>query len=193
MMVIAKLRRANPAIAITAEGLVKDYLTDVFRYVARRLPLADRATADDITAQTFQAALQGLHRLKPGTDPYPWLLGIARRELINRARRRKNDIGLTDATLINFETPEHLTLSAERRTELWRILDALPPDQRESLLLQHLEDLSIAQIADMLGKSHAATNSLLQRARQNALARGGAYFLNDEDEDGDGDREGEKS
>jgi RNA polymerase sigma-70 factor, ECF subfamily len=185
MMVITKLRRANPTATITAEGLVENYLTDVFRYVARRLPFTDQAVADDITAQTFQAALQGLHRLKSGTDPYPWLLGIARRELINRARRHKNDIALTDATLINFETPERLSLSKERRTELWRILDALPSDQRESLLLQHLEDLSIAQIAQVLGKSHAATNSLLQRARQNALARGGAYFLNEEGEGGE--------
>jgi RNA polymerase sigma-70 factor, ECF subfamily len=185
MMVIAKRRRANP-VAITAEGLVKDYLTDIFRYVARRLPLADRATADDITAQTFQAALQGLHRLKPDTDPYPWLLGIARREMINRARKAKHDIALEDAPLVHFvhfETPEQLALSEERRTELWRILDALPNDQREALLLQHLEDLSIAQIAGVLGKSHAATNSLLQRARQNALLRGGAYFLNEENEE----------
>ena len=40
--------------------------------------------------------------------------------------------------------------------------------------------LSVAQIAHVLGKSHAATNSLLQRARATALARGGAYFFSED-------------
>lgn len=68
-------------------------------------------------------------------------------------------------------------LQAERRQELWRYLAALPQDQRDALLLQHLEDLSVAQVAQVLGKSLGATNSLLQRARARVLALGGAYFL----------------
>ena len=178
-MRVIPLRNRTTEPALTAEALSECYLTPIYRYVYRRLARDQKSDADDITAQAFQAALRGAHRLKPGTDPYLWLLGVARRELVNHARRqryRKME-ALDEATLISSETPEVAALDQERRTELWRILDSLAPDQREALLLQHLEDLSVAQIAQVLSKSHAATNSLLQRARQRALQLGGAYFF----------------
>ena len=184
MRVIPLLRRtAEPA--LTIEQLTECYLTLVYRYVYRRLAPSQRDSADDITAQTFQAALRGMQRLKPGSDPYLWLLGIARRELVTHARRQKyrKTEALDERTLVLQETPETLALDQERRAELWRILDSLSADQREALLLQHLEDLSVAQIAHVLGKSHAATNSLLQRARAKALARGGAYFFSKDSDD----------
>lgn len=182
MRVLPQLRRTVEP-ALTLEQLSERYLTQVYRYLHRRLGPTEKADADDLTAQTFQAALRGLHRLKEGSDPYLWLLGIARRELINHARRQRYRKTEPLDTLPEPQeaqsSSEMLVLRQERRAELWRILDSLAADQREALLLQHLDDLSVAQIAQVLGKSHGATNSLLQRARATALARGGAYFLDD--------------
>ena len=186
MREIPLLSRLNRTVstALSVEQLSERYLTLVYRYIWRRLSPSEKADADDLTAQTFQAALRGQHRLKRDTDPYLWLLGIARRELVNQARRQKyrktEALDENTAALVTVETPETLALGQERRSELWRILDSLTADQREALLLQHLEDLSVAQIAQVLGKSHAATNSLLQRARATALARGGAYFFSED-------------
>jgi DNA-directed RNA polymerase specialized sigma24 family protein len=46
------------------------------------------------------------------------------------------------------------------------ILFQLPQDERDALTMQVLEELSIPEIAEVLGRSYAGTNSLLQRARE---------------------------
>ena len=165
----------------TADALHERYLEDVFGYISRRLPI--RAEAEDITAETFAAAFSSLHTLRPHTDPFPWLLGIARRKLIDRARKQSRQPALSSLDLEDGDwadegaDPAEKLLAAERRQAVWSLVDGLKPEQKEVLLLQHLEGLSIAQIATVLGKSPAAINSLLQRARATLLTRGAAYFL----------------
>jgi RNA polymerase sigma-70 factor, ECF subfamily len=165
----------------TADALHERFLEDVFRYISRRLPI--RAEAEDITAEIFTAAFSSLHTLRPHTDPFPWLLGIARRKLIDRARRQKRQPATSPLGESEESWPDEAAdpadqfIAAERRQAVWSLVDGLKPEQKEALLLQHLEGLSIAQIATVLGKSPAATNSLLQRARATLLTRGAAYFL----------------
>lgn len=165
--------------AWTADALYTHYLEAVFAYISRRLPV--RAEAEDLAAETFGAAFTSLPKLKPGSDPLPWLLGIARRKLIDRARRQKRQPQLTALEEQDWPDehadPAERLLSAERSRAVWSLVDGLKPEQKEALLLQHLEGLSIAQIATVLDKSPAAVNSLLQRARATLLTRGAAYFL----------------
>jgi RNA polymerase sigma-70 factor, ECF subfamily len=165
----------------TAEALHEHYLEDVFAYISRRLPI--RAEAEDVTAETFAAAFSSLRTLKKNTDPFPWLLGIARRKLIDRARKQKrlpqvSPLDLEDVSWAEEGAdPADKLIVAERKQAVWSLVDGLKPEQKEALLLQHLECLSIAQIATVLDKSPAAINSLLQRARATLLTRGAAYFL----------------
>ena len=164
----------------TAEVLHERYLEDVFSYLFRRLPV--RAEAEDLAAETFAAAFTSLRTLRPNTDPFPWLLGIARRKLIDRARKQKRQPALAslddrDDWPDDGADPAEKLLAAERRQAVWNLVDGLKSEQKEALLLQHLEGLSITQIAMVLGKSPAAINSLLQRARATLLTRGAAYFL----------------
>lgn len=163
----------------SADALHEHYLEDVFAYISRRLPV--RAEAEDIAAETFAAAFSSLHTLRPHTDPFPWLLGIARRKLIDRARKQKRQPQVSPLDDGDWAEegadPATQLIAAERRQAVWSLVDGLKPEQKEALLLQHLEGLSIAQIATVLGKSPAAINSLLQRARAILLTRGAAYFL----------------
>lgn len=162
----------------TADTLHEHYLDAVFRYVSRRLPV--RAEAEDITVETFAAAFASLKTLKKGSDPFPWLLGIARRKLIDRARKTKRQ-PLQDPLEGDWPQegadPAEQLLAAERRQAVWSLVDGLKAEQKEALLLQHLEGLSLVEIATVMGKSPAAVNSLLQRARATLLTRGAAYFL----------------
>lgn len=175
-------RRSVPAgdtPAHTAASLQHDHLEAVFAYVSRRVfPHAD---AEDVVADTFAAAFAHRHRLAPGDDPRPWLLTIARNKVIDHVRRhRRRPVAADDpgheALLTDADTPEHALLRAERRRRVWALVDSLPPDQREALLLQHLEDLPHAQIAQVMGRSPAAVNALLQRARATLAARGADLF-----------------
>lgn len=162
-----------------ASALFDDHLDRVYSYVARRV--ASRHLAEDVTADTFRAAIESFEKLKR-QDPYLWLLGIARRKVTDafrderrrRAARLETDLDTMAAP--DGERPDHVALSAERAAELRKLVLRLPEDQREALLLQHLEQLSQESIALVMRKSPAAVNSLQQRARANVLKWGAGYF-----------------
>lgn len=168
----------------TADSLHRRYLADVFAYVARRVP--DPTEAEDITAEVFAAAFAALPRSLGPHGAYPWLLGIARRKIADFYRRTARRGGMAalpeDLAAPPSALPEAALTRAERGRRLQTLLAALPPDQREALLLHYLEDLPHAQIAAVLGRSPAAVNSLLQRARAAVYKAGYDYFLGDSDE-----------
>jgi DNA-directed RNA polymerase specialized sigma24 family protein len=60
----------------------------------------------------------------------------------------------------------------------------LKEEQREALLLQYVDDLSIAEIAVVMGRSPAAINSLLQRGRASLLRRGKSVLLGEPGQEG---------
>jgi RNA polymerase sigma-70 factor (ECF subfamily) len=162
---------------LSAGDLRERYLSEVFAYVSRRLPTSE--DAEDAAAETFQAAFLSLSRLR-GQDPRLWLLGIARRKVADslRKRSRRRESALSDQ-IAAVSTPHSATEQEEAARAIRRIVMALPEDQREALLLRHLEGLSQAEIAVVLGRSPAAVNSLLQRARARAFREGKDYFLED--------------
>jgi RNA polymerase sigma-70 factor (ECF subfamily) len=173
----------------TAAVLHERYLDDVFRYVLRRVPLIQEA--EDITAEVFAAAAVGLPRFHGRSSSYLWLLGIARRKVadsLRRRERRREALASELAeggpeedplweTLVAVEGPEQALVRAEARGVVRSLIADLGGDQREAVLLQYMEQLSIAEIAVVMGRSQASVTGLLQRARQTLYRRGQAYFL----------------
>jgi RNA polymerase sigma-70 factor, ECF subfamily len=164
------------------------YFDLVFAYVSLRVP--SRAEAEDITAEVFVAAVIALPKFRGDSRPAAWLLGIARRKIAEAAcrrgrRRERLDAELTEAERDSLglllasdlgELPEEAVLNEEARRVMRHLVAALPEPQREALLLQVVHDLSIREIAQVLGRSPAATNSLLQRARATLSRLGRSYF-----------------
>jgi len=166
----------------TAETLHQRYLADVFAYVARRV--SDQQEAEDITAEVFAAAFVALPRQKGLNGPYLWLLGIARRKIADSHRRHARRGGQAQALNDDLpaplaDLPEALLARRERQRVIHEMLATLPADQREALLLHYVEGLPQAEIAVVLGRSPAAINSLLQRARAAVYRQGQAYFLDE--------------
>ncbi len=158
--------------AISAEELQRVYLDEVYAYASRRLPR--REDAEDATADTFAAAFSHIKRIR-GQDPRLWLLGIARRKVVDIYRRQKRQpqVPLHEIEGLSGLSDRHREDIAEVR----RLVLALPVDQREVLMLQHIEGFSQIEIAAIMGKSKAAVNSLQQRARANVLRGGKDFFL----------------
>jgi RNA polymerase sigma-70 factor (ECF subfamily) len=192
----ARAREANGmdrADWATAAVLHERYLNEVFRYVSRRVPR--REDAEDITAEVFTAAFVELSRFRGQCSPYLWLLGIARRKIVDSLRRRSarpetlaSELaqgGMDPASLPEVaavaDGPETVLERAEERRVLHDLVEQLNEDQREALLLQYVEGLSIAEIATVMGRSPAAANSLLQRARAALFRRGHSYFLGEDE------------
>ena len=165
----------------TAVDLQRTYLDDVYRFVSRRL--TRREDAEDVTAEVFEAAFRSLPKFRGDAIARTWLLGIARRKIADYLRRtggRPEALWCETPALVNKPSdgplPESAAMTAHAAKELGRILAAMPDDQRDALILQYADGLSIAEIAAVLGKSQAAANSLLQRARATVFREGRAYF-----------------
>jgi RNA polymerase sigma-70 factor (ECF subfamily) len=176
---------------ITAAELHERHLEDVFRYVLRRVLLVEEA--EDITAAVFASATAALPRFRGECPPYLWLLSIARRQ-IARARRQQairretlaseladepSDAQAHWEALAVVEGPEVTVIRAETRRVLHGLIAQLNEDQREALMLQYVERLSVAEIAHVMGRSPGSVRGLLERAKAALLRRGREYFLED--------------
>ncbi|MGC4045981.1 MAG: sigma-70 family RNA polymerase sigma factor [Armatimonas sp.] len=164
----------------------------IARYSARLYQYARRQTgsdhdAEDIVSETLAAAIsagKAPPAVESADDPTrAYLFGIARRKIALHLRQksRRPVEALTDTLVSHLPTPEREALDSERRQSVRTLLDSLPAEWREVLLLKYVEQLSIGEIALILNRSDAAVNSLLQRARAAARERGGALFYDSED------------
>lgn len=140
-------------------------LEEVHRFVGAFVrPAAD---AEDATAETFRAALGRMRFPIPRAEARAWLFAVARRRIADHARRRRH------APLTEMTAPVG---DAEIGPAVRAVLAALPPDQAQALVLKYALGFSTDETARALGRSPAATNSLLQRARA-AFAERGASLV----------------
>jgi len=107
-----------------------------------------------------------------------------------RSRRRENEVSLTvendDGERVDRELadtsedndPAKRLTRAERIAEVRRAIEALPPDQREIIILKDIQGLSYAQIADLLSIEEGTVGSRISRARKNLekILRNGKIF-----------------
>jgi RNA polymerase sigma-70 factor (ECF subfamily) len=180
---------------MTAVELHERYLEDVFRYVLRRMLNIEEA--EDITAEVFVAATAGLPRFRGQCPPYLWLLSIARRQIALACRRRgaRREVLVSELApeapdaqvlweaLAVVEGPEVALIRAEARRVLHGLIAQLDDDQREALMLQYVERLSVAEIAHVMGRSSGSAKGLLERAKATLRRRGREYFLTDDARD----------
>jgi RNA polymerase sigma-70 factor (ECF subfamily) len=121
------------------------------------------ADAEDLTAETFVAAVTALRRPDPPAVTVPWLIGVARHKLVDHWRRGERERrGLAAVGLDQPEDPweELLDTSAA-----YSALARLPGPQRAALTLRYLDGLAVSEIADQLDRTVRGTETLLVRAR----------------------------
>jgi len=134
--------------------------------------LRDRQEAEDALQTTFLYAFTLLERGTTPSRPLPWLYTIAhnvcrtRRRALKRRNRVESPVDLE--TL--HETVGRDDPSREDVAQLGTFLAALPTTQRTALLLREWQGLSYAEIAEQLGLSESAVETVLFRARR-SLAR----------------------
>ena len=145
-----------------------DALPRVYGYFLHRCG-AEIVLAEDLTQETFLAAVAELRRGAAVVRPQSWILGIARHKLLDHFRRQRR-IGWA---MVSWETTveEHdeafILPDADetRRDQAIATLALVPLMQREALVLHYLDGLSVAEVASLLQRSVSATESLLARGR----------------------------
>jgi len=137
------------------EDVVRTHGATVLRVCRSVLGARD---ADDAWSETFLAALRAWPDLPATANVEAWLVTIARRKAIDELRRRgRHAVPTADPSTVGGR----VLVSAARAPheddlDLWRAVDALPPKQRQAVVLHHLGGLPYADVAALVGGTDAA-------------------------------------
>ena len=144
--------------------LYRRYVDRVFRYLLARL--GDSQLAQDLTAQTFLAALEGIDGYAGRGDLAAWLVAIARHKVLDHFRRSRPSLPLDQAQSLPDPRPGPDDLAADRLRleQVARVLQTLPSERAEAFALRMFSDLSVAEVGRVMGKSEAAVKMLVHRA-----------------------------
>jgi RNA polymerase sigma-70 factor (ECF subfamily) len=147
----------------TLPELVDEYYERLYRFGYRLSGSA--ADAEDLTQQTFLTAQTSLHQLREPEHAKSWMFTIMRNTYLNTRRRRKQTevISLESAPEPSETTDEAAQLRME---ELQAILDELPDEFREPLILFYFQEFSYKEIADILEVPLGTVMSRLARGKK---------------------------
>jgi RNA polymerase sigma-70 factor (ECF subfamily) len=145
-------------------ALYDEALPVVYGYFVRRC--GERAAAEDLTSETFLAAMDAARRSDPPPISIAWLLGVARHKLADHYRRGPQRLTVPVADL-----PEPVDTTDDWDAELDRlvaeaVLARLTEPHRTVLVLRYMDDCSVGECAELIGRTVHATEALLMRARR---------------------------
>lgn len=137
-------------------------LPDVYGYLASRCGSA--AVAEDLTSETFLAAVDAVRR---GTVPeltVAWLIGVARHKLVDHWRRLDREQRHADESVEPAGDVDDWDVHLDA-LDAHDTLAALGGHHRSALALRYLDGLPVREVAACLGRTEGATEVLLVRAK----------------------------
>lgn len=136
--------------------LIKRYQSQIY-WFARRM-LGDHYEADEITQQTIIILYKKLETFRYDSALSTWIYRIVRNRTLNliKLKKLKSFIGLDSDDVKNVSEKTDIIKNYEDRERIGKvkkILEKLPPRQREVFILRHFQDLSYDEIAKITKKS----------------------------------------
>lgn len=158
--------------AKNADELVTLFSGEIWRYVASQI--SRKEDAEDVVMEVFAAAFAAFHKVERADDQRLWLLAVARKKVADTIRRkyRRAETSYAD----HHDTPG-ASMFDETQIATQTALAKLPEVERQVLILKYVNGLSTDEVGVVIRRSSAATNSLLQRARQNMRQVLGGQFV----------------
>jgi len=169
-------RTAEAVSAEPFETIVRQHQKRVHRFVW--LMVKDRDSADTITQECFLRAYQSMASFRGECRTDTWLMRIAVNLVRDHAKNRRSSfwrqlIGFGDENGPEFQvrsqepSPEHALLARAEVQAVWAGVGCLPRQQREVFLLRFVEEMSLLEIADVLGLKVGSVKAHLFRALAN--------------------------
>ena len=127
--------------------------------------MLDHATASDVTQESLLRAYHKIHLFNPKKSFAPWLFTIARRVALNE---RKRESKRRENTYRDHDVRSHEESAGNGLLQpLWELAsEVLNEISYQTMRLHYAEDLSIREIAQIIGKTETGVKVLLFRARQ---------------------------
>ena len=148
-------------------------LPRVYGYLLDRCG-GDPAVAEELTQETFIAVVRDRERFDGRSDVVTWVTAIGRHKLadhfrhLDREERRRLRLTVRELSTGRDAAPWE---AVEVREAVVGSLAGLPAAQRAVLLLHYADGLPVREVADLLGRSESATESLMTRAREGFRSR----------------------
>jgi RNA polymerase sigma-70 factor, ECF subfamily len=165
------LARAAGQDATAFAELYARYFKRVYGY--HLLRTSNVEDAQDLTSQTFIAALESIHHFEDRGSFAAWLLGIAHHKLAMYYRGRRPQLNLEEAEGVpSFALhPEEVAHQHGLLRRVSQALRGITAERADALLLRTFGGLSAGEVAEVLGKSEAAVKMLAHRAIQDIRQR----------------------
>ncbi|RBY91533.1 RNA polymerase subunit sigma-70 [Blastococcus sp. TBT05-19] len=163
----ALVREAQQGDAEAFGRLYDHYVTLVHRYAYHRV--GDRATAEDVTSETFVRALRRIDSLSfQGRDVGAWLVTIARNIIRDQVKSSRFRLEVSTADMRDADRvtdgPEDAVLQYLTNQQLLACVQQLGSEQQECIVLRFLHGLSVSETAEIMGKKDGAIKALQHRA-----------------------------
>ncbi len=141
----------------------------IYAFISRRV--RDRQTVEDLTSDVFHKALAKLPSYEFRGAPFAaWLYRIAANAVADQAKRSAREVGGTTEEASGASVQPDLE-AIEHRARLFRLVGALPEDQRRVVIQRFVEQKSIREIAQELARSEGAIKQLQYRALESLRAQ----------------------
>jgi RNA polymerase sigma-70 factor (ECF subfamily) len=157
------------------EALYGRHRQRLYRFLLRQL--REPALADELFQDVWQRVIAARAGWKPEATFATWLFRIAHNRLADHWRARQYrppapaDGDLRAARIPDPDTPERTLSEFEQRRQLQLALDALPPEQREVVLLRLEQELTLEEIGAITGVGRETVKSRLRYAMDKLRAR----------------------
>lgn len=169
------LRRLRTGDEDAFSELYRRWQGPMFRFALRMS--GSRPVAEDVTQEVFMALMAEGARYDPSRGAVSsYLYGIARHQVLRRLERERGFVPLPEhedtapASSASFwgEVADPMTEAVRReRVDLvWQAVLALPPHYREAVVFCDLQELSYAEVAEVLGCPVGTVRSRLHRGRE---------------------------
>lgn len=145
-------------------ALMDAELGNVYAFILRRC--GDRALAEDLASDVFLRAVRETKAARAAVTP-AWLTTVARNRLVDHWRSKAREDRRVRLAWSDPGPDEWIDDDTPFEPEaVGKVMRALAPDHQAVLSLRYLDDLSVPEVAEVLGRSVHATESLLARARR---------------------------
>jgi RNA polymerase sigma-70 factor (ECF subfamily) len=143
--------------------LYEIYLDRIYRYVYYQIN--DRMAAEDITEDVFVKAWKSIQSCRGREATFSaWLYRIAHNHLVNILRRENKQTSIEKVELVEIDDAEEKYQASVDYRDLLVNIRALPPKQKQVLVLKFVEGMDNREISEITGKKEGAIRVLQMRA-----------------------------
>ena len=146
--------------------LYEKYIDQIYNYIYYRTSNGD--DAEDLCSRVFIRALRHIERYEDRGYPFSaWLYRIAHNLIVNwyRDRERTDEVPLADQyppPTINGSVEDRIEIRDENN-QLMKVINSLPEDRKELLVLKHVDGLTNLEIGQIMDRTEGAIKALYHR------------------------------